>query len=182
MDSYTVYDDLNIRWNNYQTGHIHHAKPLYYIEVAPYEIDDLLGSSQSPHLYKITDAQRKPCQIQVGNFFVEGSELREESDGLMRILKYYISDANGDKEERRFTFMGAHDGGLVHKLPAIINELRQLEKYGSWKQKTELQILKRENKKLKKQLQETQNQLIEASQKVSQLQEVIENHPQVVAA
>ncbi len=162
MDSYTVYDDLNIRWNNYQTGQIHHANPLYYIEVAPYEIDDVLGSSQSPHIYKITDADKKPCQIRVGNFFVEGTELREESNGLHRILKYYIADANGDKEERSFTFIGAHDGGLVHKLPAIINELRDLQKYGSWKQKTELHLLKLENRKLKEQLIEAESARQEA--------------------
>lgn len=149
MDIFTVYDDFSVRWDNHPNQAPPNARPLYKIEVEPHTFDQMLGSGHSPHVYRIYDLNKKLCEMSFGNFTVESSELKEESQGIYRVLKFFIRDAEGDKEPRQITFTGKHDGGLVHKIPAIMNELKTLQTFGSWKNKTKINEMEKENVALK---------------------------------
>ena len=169
MDSYTIYEDLSIRWDKNPPA-ANAGKVLYHVEAEPTKIDQFLGASQSPHVYRIFDANKKPSEIRLGNFYVEGSVLTEQEQGIYRVLKFFILDASGDKEERSITFSGAHDGGLVRKIPAIMNELKDLQQYGTWKGKTTVTVLKAEIEKLKAQNQELETKVLEYEARIIGLQ------------
>jgi len=169
MDSYTIYENLSIRWDK-NPAPANQGKILYHIETEPITVDSVLGSAQSPHVYRIFGADKKPTEIRLGNFFVEGSVLTEQEQGIYRTLKFFITDSNGDKEERSITFSGAHDGGFVLKVPAVLNELKELQVFGTWKNKTLVNSLRLEIENLKKENESLQTQVLQYEATVLGLQ------------
>lgn len=171
MDSYIITKSLTVHWINYGASPSD-QEALYFVDVDVEQdkIDNVLGTGKSPHSYWLYDAERKPVEIQVGNFRVLGSVLHEKLlTNYNRELVLSISDDQGDIEKRSYTFSGVHNGDFVHKIPEVLNLLKELNQYNNWKEITALKKLEAENKALSKTIDELQDKLANAESQNEEL-------------
>lgn len=176
MDTYVIFNDLTIKWTKYQAGTPVNKQPLYHVNVGVDEtkIDTVLGYDQSPHYYQILDAEKKPCEIEEGNFRFDGSKFEEIPEGINRKLTVNILDKNGDAEARSFVFSGVHQGDFVHKIPELINMLKEFNKFGSFSEMNELKKLETENAALKTTIDKLQKEVAQKDQQIDALQKEVE--------
>jgi hypothetical protein len=122
---------------------------MYHIQADVAELNHVLGASRSPYSYQILDKDKKPCEITVGSFKVEGMKFVEQLVQIERHLLITIVDKAGEKQTKLYKFSGVFDGGFALKLPELIRTLHEYNKFGSFAQLNELEKVKAENATLK---------------------------------
>lgn len=169
MDAYTVYEDLSVKWDAAFPPASSPVKPLYHIQADVAEMNHTLGASRSPYFYQILGPDKKPCEITVGNFKIEGTKLVETLVQIERHLLITIVDKAGEKQTKTFKFSGVFDGGFVHKVPELIRMMQEYNKFGSFAQLNELERVKAENATLKQTIAQLETTLASERDRIAML-------------
>ncbi|GAB4335967.1 MAG: hypothetical protein OHK0038_13970 [Flammeovirgaceae bacterium] len=169
MDAYTLYEDLTVKWDAAFPPASSPVKPMYHIQTDVAELNHVLGASRSPHFYQILDKDKKPCEISVGNFKIEGSRLVEQLVQIERHLLITIVDKAGEKQTKLYKFNTVFDGGFALKLPELIRTLQEYNKFGSFAQLNELEKVKSENATLKQNIAQLEATLASERERINML-------------